>query len=742
MAEDEHTDHLAEDDDEYQQVRHYLTACLVNKGELGKVEVWKIKNPHLLIKYERKSKSLLKVISLSNLTSDKIIGAENKDVFKICNEGFDFRRDGGLEFTTGICTSVPPANPSSLTPESYTMIYSEVAIGRSVIVEEKMVTTHAMPLDYDSFYIPQKPLDRNDDGLFDYDEFQAAANFDDRDPIDYCHRYYIKDPSQVLPKYVIEFSFAHKALSSSRNGNLQADDQIGYFDPVLFKPVTYGEYRRSRGRQLLTLNEAYEQAKLDMKRPDVLVKGRKEWIEQQLAELDERCRQVNLNMATVHEDIEVIAERCQTELRALSREKFETLLGVEIELNRQKEQLAWMDEVIKRARAHAEMVLTERRDCHAEAQVEFLHTWRSHTLFRNSVSRMKAQEMNVLQKVVPNMALNAGDAVKVWLDPFWQDRGESEHSTGPEASQSDLWRTLHGGVAQGHYVVPPKPKHDLLVPTLQSIIDLESDRIQQALEMARKDGSIALPQSVLRSPAAGDKYMAPLSNMLTASNSSIVHPLNADPQQKFNAVMQYYTGKPSEKSRAVDMAAQFQTPLTDYHHHAQESMMDELLSPELHQEEETVLVNSAPQRVTAIGRTKLGAARTPAAAPADKASANIRSPQTPFGSTQGNSQLPVAVLEKVASRFSRDSLHRNAQLKKQRLANNKAAQIEFNNGVNSLTMSPILRSCHIEDAAEVCTLSFLRSRTLVKLPLLTSLPTEYLLHGALLQATAHMQVHL
>jgi hypothetical protein len=276
-------------------------------------------------------------VSLTSLTTDPV-GLENKDVHKICKEGFEIR-EKGMEFRTGVLASIPNANPASMVPESYTLIYSDVAVGRSVIVEEKGVLTHSMPRDYESFYIPQKPLDRNNDGLFDYDEYQAAANFDDRSPIDYYHRYYIKDPAQVLPKYVIEFSFAHKAIPTSpapssstllSKTKFNPDDQVGYFDPVLFKPITFGEYRRSRGRQLQTIEEAYEQAKADLKKPDVLVKGRRDWIEQQLTDLDERLRQINLNMAEVKEDIEAAAMRCQTELRALSRQKFEALLGVEI----------------------------------------------------------------------------------------------------------------------------------------------------------------------------------------------------------------------------------------------------------------------------------------------------------------------------------------------------------------------------------------------------------------------------
>jgi predicted 2-oxoglutarate/Fe(II)-dependent dioxygenase YbiX len=61
----------------------------------------------------------------------------------------------------------------------------------------------------------------------------------------------------------------------------------------------------------------------------------------------------------VRGDIEASSARVIKELNAACREKFEALLGVEIELNRQREQLDWLDEVMKQSRQTAEAKLEQ-----------------------------------------------------------------------------------------------------------------------------------------------------------------------------------------------------------------------------------------------------------------------------------------------------------------------------------------------------------------------------------------------
>ncbi len=60
------------------------------------------------------------------------------------------------------------------------LLYCEVAVGRSYVYDGNP-NLRQIPEGYNSFYIPTKQLDRNNDGDFNLEEYHAAANFDGRD---------------------------------------------------------------------------------------------------------------------------------------------------------------------------------------------------------------------------------------------------------------------------------------------------------------------------------------------------------------------------------------------------------------------------------------------------------------------------------------------------------------------------------------------------------------------------------
>jgi hypothetical protein len=130
----------------------------------------------------------------------------------------------------------------------------------------------------------------------------------------YNHRYYIKDPAQVLPKYVVRFTFipgsagALKGAAISANQRYTADDafeEYDFFDPVLHKPVSLKEKMAtaSSTRQLITVEEAYQTALAEYGQPDALFEAKKGKIDKQLEAVDERVRLINLNYAEIHEAI-------------------------------------------------------------------------------------------------------------------------------------------------------------------------------------------------------------------------------------------------------------------------------------------------------------------------------------------------------------------------------------------------------------------------------------------------------
>lgn len=159
--------------DEFSQLQYHLGITLSSKGSFNNIEIWKIENPELFLKFEKASSSLLKVTSWTVVES---LTPANS-LHSICSFGFKFP-PGGMLFSTGnqdlnlnLCL-----NKSD---NKCTLIFSEVAIGKSYVVDS-IPSTVGLPSGYDSFYVTPQPLDRNNDGEFSLSEYRAAANFDGR----------------------------------------------------------------------------------------------------------------------------------------------------------------------------------------------------------------------------------------------------------------------------------------------------------------------------------------------------------------------------------------------------------------------------------------------------------------------------------------------------------------------------------------------------------------------------------
>lgn len=163
--------------DEYDTIQHYLNATLYGRGEVFNVEIWKIDNPDLSVRFERSASSLLKVTSLIDCSS---LGVDNS-LNDVCNRGFVFK-NGGMEFTTGQMPQLKPVGKHGGVAgedDEYQIIYADIAIGRAFVCDQEE-TSQQLPLGYDSYYIPAMPLDRNKDGELSIIEYKEAASFDGR----------------------------------------------------------------------------------------------------------------------------------------------------------------------------------------------------------------------------------------------------------------------------------------------------------------------------------------------------------------------------------------------------------------------------------------------------------------------------------------------------------------------------------------------------------------------------------
>jgi hypothetical protein len=162
--------------EEYDYVRFILTTSFQNAGIVDNLQIWKIENPDLVYKYERKSSGMQRVHSLVSVES---LASENS-IESLCTRGYYLGKSShaGALFSTG---AIYLPNKDIIYTKEYQYAFFEIAIGRSYAYDGNLMNVK-IPTGYDSLYIPEQPLDRNQDGKFSLQEYRNAATFDDRDP--------------------------------------------------------------------------------------------------------------------------------------------------------------------------------------------------------------------------------------------------------------------------------------------------------------------------------------------------------------------------------------------------------------------------------------------------------------------------------------------------------------------------------------------------------------------------------
>ena len=151
----------------------FLSRCISNFGYLNNLKVWKVSNPDIISRFERKSGNLLRVPCWIDTTTLP----EGDSIDEISKYGFRFHSTPGFYFRTGSLIDSPELTSSN----TFQLVYCEVAIGRSR-VNDNLNPSSRIPPGFDSFYLPIDKLDRNEDGEFSINEYQAAAHFNYREP--------------------------------------------------------------------------------------------------------------------------------------------------------------------------------------------------------------------------------------------------------------------------------------------------------------------------------------------------------------------------------------------------------------------------------------------------------------------------------------------------------------------------------------------------------------------------------
>jgi hypothetical protein len=490
---------------EFDQIKYYLQTCLQHNGECENVEVWKIDNLESNFTYERKTSNMLKVACWRN-TNGMEGGYSLED---ICTRGlrFDRTEHGGLEFTTGVIDF----GSNLALYGSYCFLYFEVAVGKAFVCDGA-TSSQKLPAGYDSLYVSASPLDKNHDGEFDLSEYRAAAHFDCRDVPQYRHRYFVNDHAQVSAKYVVRFDLAKKRSEYALEPlNLRSlgtgageESEVTHFDPVALTGVTLRPGTGAGGVNLIPIGAAFDQALEGCadKANDPVVQSKQEWTGRQLTQLEEKTREVNLNYAEMVGAIEEAAAAAKRRLQTVTKGKLETLLSMEVELRREMEQMGWLDAHIDLEMQRVQATLHNPRSSLTPAEqmrcrLSFLKSWKTYTMFRNSVSRAKPSEMQALAGLHGDTKVRAD--INIFADPYYANSNgfPSALSPAPAAEHSNGEYT-RAQVPVQSYAAPLQPTELLVSAAMQRMMGGEMEALQGAIRAAVTAGGPPLPGSVER----------------------------------------------------------------------------------------------------------------------------------------------------------------------------------------------------------------------------------------------------
>ncbi|RYG43881.1 hypothetical protein EON67_12385, partial [archaeon] len=147
------------------------------------VAVWSVNNPHLSVQYERRAAGSLAVdvwIDINKLD-------ELNAVQDVCKRGFHMPDNGsGMEVVTGNIRFDMEG------PEVHHYLLCTVAVGRSFVLDDPSARRELAP-GYDSLYMH----------LADNSGAMEALDGPDM----YRHQYVVFDAAQLLPRYVVHFTY-------------------------------------------------------------------------------------------------------------------------------------------------------------------------------------------------------------------------------------------------------------------------------------------------------------------------------------------------------------------------------------------------------------------------------------------------------------------------------------------------------------------------------------------------------
>ncbi|GMF13804.1 unnamed protein product [Phytophthora lilii] len=195
---------MSQSSKEFARVKYLLQCSLPGYRVHEGVVIWDMRNPSLVAQYEQHTAGLL---DLESWVAVNDLGAEMGDVHSYGFTSLDANQTG-MKFTTGNLqlSAPPPCDPSAEAKKPSStrqLVLCKIAVGRSLVIHDEEEAKGRLPPGYHSYYLHREEDAGSSDQDREHHDVQAALL--DRG---YYHEYILNNTLQVLPQYLVRFTFS------------------------------------------------------------------------------------------------------------------------------------------------------------------------------------------------------------------------------------------------------------------------------------------------------------------------------------------------------------------------------------------------------------------------------------------------------------------------------------------------------------------------------------------------------
>ncbi|KAE9031531.1 hypothetical protein PR003_g6573 [Phytophthora rubi] len=190
---------MSQSSKEFARVKYLLQCSLPGYRVHEGVVIWDMRNPSLVAQYEQHTAGLLE---LESWVAVNDLGADMGDVHSYGFTSLDANQTG-MKFTTGnlqLSAPLDAAAEAKKPSSTRQLVLCKVAVGRSLVIRDEDEAKSRLPPGYHSYY-----LHREDEGGSSEKDQDIQAALLDRG---YYHEYILNNTLQVLPQYLVRFTFS------------------------------------------------------------------------------------------------------------------------------------------------------------------------------------------------------------------------------------------------------------------------------------------------------------------------------------------------------------------------------------------------------------------------------------------------------------------------------------------------------------------------------------------------------